>query len=325
MEGRSIEVTVRTPSRLHFGIVDMRGDLGRIHVSVGVAIDRPNVILKASPASEFISKGPRAERIIQYAKKILEDSEVEGGAEFNLISDIPEHAGFGSGTQLALAVGAALSKIFGLDLGVEEMASKLNRSRISGVGTYAFKHGGFIVDGGHCLERPNSVPPLVFRSDVPEDWLFVIGVPEINSGLSGMNEREAFSRLDPPPEGLVGEVSRIVLIKMIPAILERKIEAFGEAITALDYKFGEYWIKVQGGRFSHPVIEEGVELLIGAGAYGVGQSSWGPAFYGLVDGEEQARRVVKRLSKFLTVDGRRGKAFYARPDNEGAVIKVAEK
>jgi len=324
MEGREIEVTVRTPSRLQFGIVDMRGDLGRIHVSVGVAIDRPNVILKASPASELRANGPRAERILQYASEILRDSGVEGGAEFSLISDIPEHAGLGSGTQLALAVGAALSKLYELDLGVEEMASKLNRSRISGIGTYAFKHGGFIVDGGHHADRPNDVPPLVFRSDVPEDWLFVVGVPEINSGLSGMNEREAFSRLEPPPEKLVGEVSRMVLVKMIPAILERDIEAFGEAMTALDYKFGEYWIDVQGGRFSHPVIGDGVEFLLEAGAYGVGQSSWGPAFYGLVDGETHAREVTERLVKFLTTDGRQGKAFYARPDNEGAVITVAE-
>lgn len=325
MGGRGIEVTVRTPSRLQFGIVDMRGDLGRIHVSVGVAIDQPNVILKASPAPKLIAKGPRAERIKQHAEKILRGSGVEGGAEISLISDIPEHAGFGSGTQLALAVGAALSKIYDLDLCVEEMASKLNRSRISGIGTYAFKHGGFIVDGGHRVDRPHVIPPLVFRSDIPANWLFVIGVPKIKTGLSGLNEREAFSRLKPPPEGLVGEVSRIVLVKMIPAAIESNIEAFGEAMTALDHKFGEYWIDVQGGRFSHPIIEEGVDFLLRAGAYGVGQSSWGPAFYGLVDGETHARDVTDSLGEFLTSNGREGEAFYTRPNNNGAVIKVAEK
>ncbi len=302
----------------------MRGDLGRIHGSVGVAIDYPNVLLKASPASELKVKGPRADRIRQYAEQILMDAGVEGGVEFEVVSDIPEHAGFGSGTQLALAVGSALSELFGLGLSVEEMASKLNRSRISGVGTYAFKQGGFIVDGGHRFDEPDSVPPLVFRSEVPEGWLFVIGLPEINLGLGGIAEREAFKRLNPPPERLVGEVSRIVLVKMIPAILERDIEAFGEAMTALDFNFGEYWMEVQGGMFSHPTIEEGVEFLLRAGSYGVGQSSWGPAFYGLVDGRDQAIDVSERLFEFLNSGGRRGEAFNVRPNNNGAQITVAE-
>lgn len=324
MGGGAIEVTVRTPSRLHFGIVDMRGDLGRIHGSVGVAIDQPYVLLKASPAAELRAKGLRADRVRQYAEKTMKFAGVKGGAEFDLVSDIPEHIGLGSGTQLALAVGAALRELYDIELSLEEMASKLNRSRISGVGTYAFKHGGFIIDGGHRVDKPDSVPPLIFRSEVPEGWLFVIGVPEIDAGLSGATEREAFKRLDPPAEALVGEVSRIVLVKMIPAILERDIEAFGEAMTALDYKFGEYWMRVQRGRFSHPAIEEGVEFLLRAGAYGVGQSSWGPAFYGLVDGERQAREVSERLGELLNSDGRRGEAFYTRPDNKGAKITVAE-
>jgi hypothetical protein len=33
LEGDDIEVTVKTPSRLHFSMIDMRGDLGRIHGS----------------------------------------------------------------------------------------------------------------------------------------------------------------------------------------------------------------------------------------------------------------------------------------------------
>ena len=53
MEGPGIEVTVKTPSRLHFSMIDLRGDLGRIHGSVGVAIDRPNIVLRARAAPEI--------------------------------------------------------------------------------------------------------------------------------------------------------------------------------------------------------------------------------------------------------------------------------
>ena len=191
MEGRGIEVTVRTPSRLHFSMIDLRGDLGRIHGSVGVAIDRPNIVLKARAAPEVRVRGPRAERMRAFAEAILEGSGANGGAELELVSDIREHSGFGSGTQLGLAVGTALSELYGLGLSTEEIALRLDRSMRSGIGTYAFKHGGFILDGGPRVDRKNGIPPLLFRSDIPEDWLFVIGLPCIAQEHSGAAEDSA--------------------------------------------------------------------------------------------------------------------------------------
>jgi beta-ribofuranosylaminobenzene 5'-phosphate synthase len=314
---------VRTPSRLHFAMINLRSDLGRLYGSVGVAIDRPNIVLEARPAETLTVEGPSAERARDYAETILKGYGVKGGADIRMISDIKAHVGFGSGTQLALAVGTALSELHGLDLTVEEMALKLRRSRRSGIGTYAFERGGFIVDGGHKPGGKNSVPPLVFRSDVPEDWLFVIGLPDISQERSGKVENDVFKRLEPPPVSLIGEISRIVLVQMIPAILEHDIEAFGSAMTDIDFKFGEFWLEIQGGRFSHPVIEEGVNFLLGAGAHGVGQSSWGPAFYGLVKGEGQAQDISGRLEEFLNSDDGRGEAFVARPDNRGVIVTRA--
>jgi beta-ribofuranosylaminobenzene 5'-phosphate synthase len=322
LEGSGIKVTITTPSRLHFSIVDMRGDLGRIHGSVGVAIQEPKIVLKASPAKTMKAMGPRANRVLEFAGTILRDSGVDMGIEFEVLSDIPEHQGFGSGTQLALAVGSAVSQIYDLGLSVEDIAMKLSRSKISGIGTQAFKHGGFIVDGGHRTDEPNSIPPLIFHHDIPEDWLFVVGVPEISQNVSGEIEKKAFSMFEPPPESLVGEVARLVLVKMIPSIIDADIKAFGEAMTAIDYKFGEYWLKVQGGRYSHPLIEAGVGFLLNSGSYGAGQSSWGPAFYGLVEGERQAELVREKLNKFLNSEGRRGSVFCTRPNNEGAKIRI---
>jgi beta-ribofuranosylaminobenzene 5'-phosphate synthase len=272
-----MEVTVRTPSRLHFAMVDLRGDLGRLYGSVGVAIDRPNIVLKARLATNLTVEGPSAERAEDYAEKFLEGFGVEGGAEIVMISDIRAHVGFGSGTQLALAVGTALSELHELGLTTEEIARKLERSRRSGIGAYAFKHGGFIVDGGHRKDQREGLPPLIFHSDVPEDWLFVIGLPDIAHDRSGKVENDVFKRVEPPPGSLI----------------------------------------------SHHVIEEGVNFLLEAGAYGVGQSSWGPAFYGLVRGESDAKRISKGLRGFLNSGGRHGESFVARPDNRGAVITVS--
>ena len=311
---------MKTPSRLHFSMIDMRGDLGRIHGSVGVAIDRPNVVLKARSSTSLKAHGLSAKRVLAFAEKIVKHCGVEGGAEFELISDIPEHSGFGSGTQLGLAVGAALSELHGLDLIPEKTALILNRSMRSGIGTYAFKHGGFIVDGGHSTEKKNGVPPLIFRRDVPDDWLFVVGLPEVANNRSGETEADTFKRIKPPPPALVAEISRIVLLQMIPAILEDDIATFGEAMTKIDIKFGEFFEEVQGGKFSHPRIEAGIGFLTEAGALGVGQSSWGPAFYGLVEGESRAQELSESLKAFLNEGEAKGRAFVARPSNSGAAI-----
>jgi len=321
-EDKSMEVTVRTPARLHFGIIDMRGDLGRIYCSIGVAIDRPNIVLRAKPAEKLKVSGFRAERVKEYAERILKDFNLRG-AELEVLKDMPEHVGYGSGTQLALAAGSALSQLFNLGLTTEEIAEKLQRAQRSGVGTYAFKSGGFIVDGGHATEHPQGVPPLIFRADVPEDWLFVVGLPKVNQRISGARENDAFKQVPKPPAEKVGKVARAVIVQMIPSILERDIKSFGDAMTVLDSTFGESWIAIQGGRYSHLLVEAGVCFLVKEGAYGVGQSSWGPAFYGLVEGEDEARRVSLRLQRFLEEKGG-GEAFYTKANNQGAEITVKD-
>jgi beta-ribofuranosylaminobenzene 5'-phosphate synthase len=299
----------------------MRGDLGRMHGSVGVATEEPTLILRASESDTVSFEGYRVKRLEEYTRKVFEILGVEGGANIRLETDIPEHYGFGSGTQLALSVGAAVSRLHNIDIGVIELARRLGRSRRSGVGTHAFMRGGFIVDGGRPVDNPEMVPPLVFRADVPEEWRFVIGLPKIKDRVSGSKESTAFKRLEPPPRSLVAEVSHVVLLQMIPAIIEGDIEAFGDSMTAMDSMFGDYWVEVQGGRYGHPRIEEGVNHLLAEGAYGAGQSSWGPAYYGLAESESHAEELIGSLQAMLDETGG-GDAFFSRPDNRGAEIRV---
>jgi len=316
-----MKVSIKTPSRLHFAMLDLRGDLGRKFGSIGVAIDNPSIQLTAKPADSLNVEGSRPERVVKFAEKIMRENQISEGINIKIDSDIPEHSGFGSGTQLALAVGMAISEVFNLDYSEELIAVKLGRSKRSGIGTYAFKHGGFIIDGGHGINEQNKLPPLLFHSQIPENWRFIIGLPEVNSAKSGDKELNAFKKVEPPPTTLVANATHIVLMQMMPAIIEKDIETFGSAMTKIDSIFGDYWENIQGGRYSHPLIEEGVDFLVEAGAYGVGQSSWGPAFYGLVD-KEKALKVEVALQKILNRVDRKGYAFSASPNNQGAQIEV---
>ena len=56
-----MKVLVKTPARLHLGLIDMNGDLGRMFGGLGVGIDHPNVIVEAQNAENFSVKGKEAE------------------------------------------------------------------------------------------------------------------------------------------------------------------------------------------------------------------------------------------------------------------------
>ena len=315
-----MKLRIRTPSRLHFGIIDMRGDLGRIHGSIGVSIKKPRLVLDIKESKKTTIKGARTNRAQEIIETLGEAYDIRTGVEITIHEDIPEHSGFGSGTQLSYALGMGLNKIFNLGLTVENIAVRLERSRVSGIGAYGFQKGGFIVDGGHNIGDRDKVPPLIYHQDFPEDWKFVICVPKIHKGFSGEQEQKAFKKLEPPPAETVTSVSHIVLLQMIPSIIEKDIEVFGESMTSLDTMFGDYWKKIQGGTYTHPRIGECVNHLLNSGAYGAGQSSWGPALYGLADGEKHARELEEEMNRFINLGGE-GYVFVTSADNTGAVIE----
>ncbi len=46
-------VTIRTPARLHFALIDLNGSLGRIDGSIGLAINDPHFEIVATPADQI--------------------------------------------------------------------------------------------------------------------------------------------------------------------------------------------------------------------------------------------------------------------------------
>ena len=81
---------------------------------------------------------------------------------------------------------------------------------------------------------------------------------------------------------------------------------------------GDSFAPVQGGTF-HPQAAPFVDALLRLGAAGAGQSSWGPAVYGVVGSEQQGHEVVRGLEAELGG----GRAEVVRFDNHGARVEVA--
>lgn len=320
-----MKVYVRTPARLHFGLIDMRGDLGRFFGGLGVAIDKPNVVLEVQPSESFSVTGEETERATMFARRFLEAYEIEGGFNIHVEKTIPEHVGLGSGTQLALAIAAALARLFKVTVPIPELSLSMERIKRTGVGTAVFEQGGFVVDGGKKMKNkviiPQSLPPLIFRRSFPNDWKFIVAIPPVEKGLSRNEEKEAFNRISPMPTEVVGKICRLIMMQLLPSLIDRDIHNFGDALTQIQVTVGKYFADVQGGIFSSSIAASGINFMKDHGACGVGQSSWGPTVYGLVEGKKQARNLQSELENFLRKDGYNGKVFIANPNNCGAIVK----
>jgi beta-ribofuranosylaminobenzene 5'-phosphate synthase len=313
-----VKVRVKTPARLHLGLIDMNGDLGRMFGGLGVGIDHPNVIVEAQNAENFAVTGQEAELATIMAKRFLSAYKRQQKVHINVLEAIPAHIGLGSGTQFSLAIAVALARLFNVKASVPELALAMGRATRTGVGTAIFEAGGFVVDGGKNLNS-NKVPPLIYRQPFPSEWRFIVAVPNLDKGLSNSEETSAFGKLSKMSSEDVGQICRLIILKLLPAIVESEIENFGSALTKIQVITGNHFAPAQGGTYSSPASAECIEFMKKAGAYGVGQSSWGPALYGVVK-QDEAKQVLSKVKAYLG-KGVGGQVFIARANNRGAIIK----
>ncbi len=313
------------PAHLHAGNMDLTGDLGRLYGTAGFTIEYPRTVIEAVKSDKITVRGEDRENAERYVRAFTERFDVEGGVTVNVKETIPKHLGMGSQTALALSIGHALAELYNLSVDIEEMAIALGRSDIVALGFNSFQTGGFIVDGGYKMkDKGRRVPPCLFRYPIPEDWLFVVGIPKkpIPEILKiKENEEEILNTLKPMPEQMSDRLSRIMLMQVMPAIMEHDVKTFGKYITAFNSRLGGFWSGFQEGNiYCDPIVEAGINILLDNGAYGACQTCWGPTFYGLVDNGAIARKLVEKLENLLEKEGG-GDVFYTTGNNNGATIR----
>lgn len=286
-------ISVMAPARLHLGFVDLNGAGGRHFGSLGLGIEDLGIKLSARPHDSVEVSGPAAARAADYARQLLAHHGIEQGVQLTIEHTIPEHAGLGSGTQMALAVGVAVARLYDLPAAPEQIAAILDRGSRSGIGIGSFSHGGFIVDAGrgeHTL-----VPPVVSRLHFPEAWRLVLMFDPDCAGLSGPPERAAFENLPPMQPAVADHISWLVLMQVLPAVAEADCSRFGDGISRIQQYIGDYFAPVQGGIFYSDRVAAAAEQLRAAGATGIGQSSWGPTGFAVFPSETQAHQALRTL------------------------------
>jgi beta-ribofuranosylaminobenzene 5'-phosphate synthase len=135
---------------------------------------------------------------------------------------------------------------------------------------------------------------------MPERWRCVLALPLGGEGLSGDAEERFFNRLH---EQATGEprAARLLLTALLPGLVISDIDEFGAALSEIQREIGSIFAARQGGVF-HPRAVPVVEALLALGVGAVGQSSWGPSVYGIVDGAERAADVAERLRSAVDSD-----------------------
>jgi len=316
---------VETSGRLHFGFGNLSLAHDRLYGALGVAIDRPRLTVDAATAETVRCADADA---AAYAKRACDMLGVPG-AEVTVESSLPRHAGLGSGTQLALAVLTAVARAYGRAPAARERAPALGRGGRSGVGVAAFEQGGFVLDGGHPSALFTSdapavgeweVPPVASRHPIPEGWRFLVVVPDAPAGRSGDDEDAAMRRAvtDADPE-LADRVAGVVVRGVLPAIADGDAARFGDAVSEVGRLNGAWYADEQGGTYRPPVGSLVDSLSGAAPIYGAGQSSWGPAVYGVTDADHaDAARAAGREA--LAAAGVDGDVFVAEGHNRGASI-----
>ena len=300
------------------GFVDLHGGLGRCYGSLGLALEQPCTRIIITPAARVCARGPDAGRAARYGAELAKHFELRTGVAIDVQDAIPAHSGLGSGTQLALAVGAGLAKLFDLDAGGLDIATLLGRGTRSGLGLGLFEQGGFIVDGGSA--GGHAPPPVIARLPFPPEWRLLLVFDRTREGIHGEAENEAFAALPRFPESDAAELCRLVLMRVLPSLVERDCSAFGRALSRIQTRVGDHFARAQGSRFASPGVTRVLEWLRARGVEGLGQSSWGPTGFALCPDERMATRLAaeasSRFSREFALD-----FIVTRGRNEGARIE----
>lgn len=286
-----VKVTVAVPARLHLGFFDLHGGLGRRFGSIGVAISGLQTRIAIERAGTTEIAGPESERVERHLATMQRDLGIAGGHRIDILESVPAHAGLGSGTQLALAVAAAVRRLHDLPPDVAADAIRLDRGARSGAGVGLFHHGGLVVDGGRgAALRP---APVIAHMPMPESWCILLILDPSRQGKHGTEEIAAFEKLPPFSSELAAHLCRLVLMQALPSVAERDLAGFGAAVTEIQQRLGDYYAPAQGGsRFMSPDVAAVLDALTRAGATGIGQSSWGPTAFAFAPSRADAERMA---------------------------------
>ena len=255
-------------------------------------VDDPGIELNVEAAESWEALGEHAARSLEVAHRVAAQLSQIQPTRVRVKRSPREHIGLGVGTQLSMAVARALTVLYGMEsLDDVELARLCGRGQRSGVGIHGFSRGGLIVDAGR--RGKSEIPALLGAIPFPEEWSVLLATPKDHQGLHGTAETGAFQTLKEMPTAMTERICRLLFLQVLPAVLEKDLEAFGDGLSEIQRVVGEIFAPIQGGAFASHETEACIHAMSSRGIRGVGQTSWGPSLYGfLADASVEERDAV---------------------------------
>lgn len=306
-DDKAMKVIVTSSARLHMGFFDLNGTKGRMYGSLGVGINAPCTQIEIARSEKTIIEINSGHHVSENIEKIVKSlkiaHKITQDFSVKIHQSIPEHAGLGSGTQMALALGAGLNRLFNLGLTVPQIAAITQRGSRSGIGIGTFEHGGLVVDGGRG--NVDAPPPIIARHDFPQEWPILLIIDNAEQGVHGEHELMAFDALPKASLETAQTLAHSVLMQALPALVERDYAEFSRAIYKLQRATGEYFAPAQGGIFKSKSVTEILNYLYKNNVLCAGQSSWGPTGFAVFKDDVCANATLtllqQQFSKFNNI------------------------
>lgn len=284
-------VYVNAFGRIHLGFLDLNGQSGRRFGSLGVSLSSPETFIELAIGKDVFSSAPA---YVEKAKNaVMKMYGVEEEVSVQVHQEIPRHFGLGSGTQMALAIGAGVAQLFDLKTSLQDIAIATNRGKRSGIGIGTFAEGGIVLDGGRGSQT--KIPPILMQHAFPADWRILLVFDHDHIGVHGAAEVEAFETLKDASVIDTQQVNQAVLMKLLPSIKEADYQMFSEGVAALQAYTGRYFAPAQGGQYASKKVAHALGLIQQQGVQCIGQSSWGPTGFAIIESAVQAEQLIQAL------------------------------
>lgn len=309
---RSNAVTIESPCRLSFTLVDLTGASGRKNGMASMVVYDPSFACRVFPNDcitvEIDNTGSEyRDLIVQYIANLRTEFG-GGGARVVVDRSIPTHSGFGSKTNTLLSVGKGFAALYHLDVTTDQLAELAGRAGTSGGTVNLIDRGGFLVDGGHVTppgfhDEPSKYllpsryagagrrPPILVSAPFP-DWPVLMILPD-GHHIHGAAELRFFQSTLPIPVVETWRTAHIVLMNLAPAVIEQDYGAFCNALNSITFEsyFKGRQIDLQNDNLKH-VISQARDNGIDA----IGMSSMGPACFSFTRTPARAVDWLQELS-----------------------------
>lgn len=303
------EVRIQTGARLHFGLLDVVPPFG----GLGMMVDGPGTIVRFNANDVFSVDEVIAERVEPIAERVKSHFQLASlpPVRIELERGAPAHSGFGSGTQLSMAIAEGLCVCMARESDFESKSESLvrflsGRGKRSAVGVHGYFSGGLIYEqamgvsgevGGEVGgELSSEINQVVDRAEMNDAWRVVLIRPvQFARTVAGADEGHRFSELRTAGPAIQNELRRMIESEILPAAKQNDFERFAEGITRYNHASGMLFAKVQDGPYNGPKVSALVQRLQDFGVSGVGQSSWGPGVFAWCSSEAEAIRLQHEM------------------------------